>query len=880
MGCGILGTVQFAWDTVGLVLKVPTATYRVQLNKNFTFQDLKAVVPYLSQLGVSHIYASPIFKARTGSLHGYDIVDPNIISEELGGRAGFEEVAREAQAYNLHWLQDIVPNHAAYSPQNKKISDVLTKGAESSYACFFDVDWNHPTPLLQGKIFTPFLSERFCESLRYKKISLIHTGSDFKVQYGELEFPLSPKTQQRLELDDSIQVTLDKYNSNPKLLYQLLDNQHYQLGYWRESLKHINYRRFFDILDLIGLRMETPIVFEQMQQLIFELTRSGLFSGLRVDHIDGLCEPNEYLHMLRQHCPEAYIIVEKILTGEEQLPTHWPVEGSTGYDFLNHLNKLFIQASNMSPLDTLYRVFTGDTRSYSSILSEAKKVAVENYFQGDMKNLAWLFNDTLSKLGYMVPYSRDRLVLAVTQVMVCFPFYRTYLDGKCEDDKIWWATLWLAEQLNPALAAELLAISHLIQQSKTQPAALAVIKRFQQYTGAVMAKGFEDTLLYRYNRLLSLNEVGSAPNQFGISIEQFHQFNLVRQHKWPLTINASSTHDTKRGEDVRARLNVLSEFPDEFRLNVEAWTKLNTAKKKQINGMPAPDGNEEYYLYHTLLGAYPWNPFDQQDFSSRIKNHMNKVLQEAKNHSTWLHQNHTYHQALEAFIEHVLSNHAFLDAFLPFQQKIAYLGVYNSLSQTMLKIGCPGIPDFYGGTELWDLNLVDPDNRRPVDFKLRQKMLVEVSQIKPQSTSVLLQTPNDAKAKMYLITKALRFRRENSALFEKGAYLQLAAKGKYAENVVAFCRVKSCLYLLVVVPRLPAGLLCIDKRDVNQRVPNMSAWGEVDWIDTHLQLPEAAPTQFTDVFTEQTLLSSDGRLFLNDVLGTFPVAMLWGDAGV
>ncbi len=380
-----------------------------------------------------------------------------------------------------------------------------------------------------------------------------------------------------------------------------------------------------------------------------------------------------------------------------------------------------------------------------------------------------------------------------------------------------------------------------------------------------MAKGFEDTVLYRYTRLLSLNEVGSNPSDFGVSTREFHDFNSVRQRKWPLTLNATGTHDTKRGEDVRARLNVISDVPDEFRAKVVEWAQITAAKKSQVNGAVAPDGNEEYYLYQTLLGAYPWGNSDSE-FAERIKLHMVKALREAKVHTNWFSPNLQYEEAVTTFISEILEHNGFLDKFLPFQRKIAFYGCFNSLAQTLLKTTCPGVPDFYQGTELWDLNLVDPDNRRPINFQLRQKLLSEIVRLKPAKAPELFQTPDDGRVKLYAIYKLLQLRRKSRVLFEQGDYLPLAVKGTYAEHVVAFCRKKDNAYAVTIALRFPVALLNIREEGA-----------AVDWLDTYISLPDGTPSRWSETFTDRIIISCCGRLPLRDVLAQFPVALLTGD---
>lgn len=818
-------------------------------------------MPYLNQLGISHIYASPIFQARKGSSHGYDITDPNEINFELGGKEAFEEASAEAFALGLDWLFDIVPNHAAYSPQNKLLNDVLEKGVNSAYSGFFDVDWNHPSPKLKGKLLAPFLPQPLHECLKQKQVELAFNGN-FKIRYSGLEFPVNASTTTELQKDTSIEQALQRYNTDPNLLGKLLSKQKYSLAEWKTALKHINYRRFFDIVDLIGLQMENAEAFEQTHRLIFDIANSGAFSGLRIDHIDGLNQPEQYLQTVRKRLPNTYLLVEKILTDTEQLPASWPIEGTTGYDFLNAVNKVFVQQENEPQTTAFYGQFTGNTQAFSNLLYNCKRHVVKTYFLGDARNLTRVIIAALTRVGYTQLFSRSKMVHMIVGLLSCFPIYRTYLSQTNQDDKPFRVALIAAADRMPHLLAEFSAITHLLDRQDS-PQVLYALMRFQQFTGAVMAKGFEDTLLYRYNRLLSLNEVGSNPSQFGCSINDFHRFNQTRQQHWPLTLNATSTHDTKRGEDVRARLNVLSEIPQEFQSNMKHWKQLNVASKQQVNGKPAPKPNEEYYLYQTLLGAYPWNADGQQGFASRVKLHMVKALREAKANSSWLTPNTVYEEAVGAFTQSILENPAFLEAFLPLQQTLAYYGALNSLSQTLLKIACPGVPDFYQGTELWDLNLVDPDNRRPVDFHLRQHLLSEVNLAQPSDALRFMENFSDGKAKLYTINKALAFRRKFKTLFDEGEYLPLKVKGRYAMNMIAFCRKENDRFAVVVVPRF-----------LSQLKKPFQPWRFIDWANTDIALPSDAPISWANVFTLQTVDSSHG-LAARDVLGDFPVALLF-----
>lgn len=839
---------------------MPIATYRVQLNKEFDLANLKQILPYLSQLGISHIYASPIFKAKHGSTHGYDIIDFNKISDEIGGETAFEDVRQEASAYGLEWLQDIVPNHASYSLENKMINDLMYKGANSRYSAYFDVDWNYPAQRLNGKILAPFLAEPYSQCLKQKYLSLVF-NEGYKIKYNSLQFPTNDITSRKLNKHGSTNQAIEQYNGNSELLAELLAAQFYKLSHWKTALKHINYRRFFDIIDLIGLHIEDPHVFEEIQRLTLDLAKNGVFSALRIDHIDGLYEPEEYLKRLRDKLPHTYLAVEKILAGNEQLPPSWPVQGTTGYDFINFVNKLLVKASGESQINSFYSQFSGSTQSFSDLLHDCKRLVIENYFLGDARNLARLYHRTLQCIGYGEQYDRGNLVEAVVELLACFQIYRSYINEHNHDYTTIKTALHTALEQKPTLNAEFAAINHLLEQSKPSPEILQVLMRLQQFTGAVMAKGFEDTALYRYCRLLSLNEVGSEPDQFGISIKAFHDFNRLRQQTWPLTMNATSSHDTKRGEDVRARLNVLSELAAEFKCNVECWTEINASKKRVISGRLAPNKNEEYYLYQTFLGAFPWNSSEKQEFTDRIKTHIVKALREAKANSSWLTPNLPYEEAVSLFAVNTLDDERFQEAFEPFQEKVAFYGLFNTLAQTLLKMTCPGIPDFYQGTELWDLNLVDPDNRRAVDFAKRQAFLSEISKLEV----CLLDNYKDGKAKLYLIHRVLQFRKKARSLFQEGAYIPLPVRGVHRTNIVAFCRKKSGVYAITVVPLFLATLTSAQSN--RQEL-------YVDWANTYLALPEEVPTTWTDVLTEVEINAQSRRLPIREVLRGFPAALL------
>ncbi|MGD6933043.1 MAG: malto-oligosyltrehalose synthase [Candidatus Bathyarchaeia archaeon] len=863
MGFKFSAVVRVNWNTAGLALNTPLATYRIQLNREFGFCDMKRAVPYLAKLGVSHIYASPIFKARAGSLHGYDIVDPTTISEELGGKGAFEELKREAANHGLGWLQDIVPNHAAYSLENKRVYDLLQNGSDSRYCRFFDVNWNHPSPKLNGRILVPFLAKELAECINQKEIVLVHDGS-FKIRYNNIEFPVNSRSTKELSRGDNVRKKVNQINKNPKRLEELLSKQFYTLMFWRDAFREINYRRFFDILDLIGLRMEEPDAFEETHKLIFDLLRAGKIDGLRVDHIDGLYNPDEYLQSLRQHAPKVYVIVEKILTDTENLPESWPIQGSTGYDFINQANGLFVKQSNEALIDGIYKRFTGNPQTFDESLFECKNRVIDDYFLGDISNLSRLILQTANKLGQK-EFDPNQMPAAIATLVACFPVYRTYLTPKNPKDKkgYFQAALKQAKQRKPEYTKEVDAIESLLNQCTVNATVLETLMRLQQFTGAVMAKGLEDTTFYRYCRFLALNEVGGNPAKFGVSTDEFHKFNVLRQQQEPLTLNASSTHDTKRGEDVRARLNVLSEIPDELERHLYKWTEINVKHKTRINDELAPDRNEDYMIYQTILGSYPFEPSEVAEFTQRTAAYVAKALREAKTHTSWLNPNIKYENAAVQFTHQILTDHNFLEDFLPFQHQVANYGFFNTLSQTLLKITCPGVPDFYQGAELWNLSMVDPDNRRKVDYIKRERFLEEVSKVSSSGLKRLLEDFTSGKAKLYLIFKALQVRHKLKALFEEGTYVPLMVEGDLREHVFAFMRKKQGSFMVVVIPRFLVELL-----------KTSGTWG-VDWKDTTIKLPPDSPSTWKETFTGSNIHVST-TLSLSEVLEAFPVALLIG----
>jgi len=928
-------------------MHIPIATYRLQFNSFFGFKEAKEILPYLTSLGISDLYASPIFKARKGSTHGYDIVDPNQLNPELGDRKDFDDLITSVKNYNLKWLQDIVPNHMAFDSENTLLMDVLEHGRKSVYFDFFDIDWDHPYEDIKGRVLAPFLGKVYAECLEDGEIQLHYHRGHLTINYFNLCFPVRIESythvfEHNLEdlekklADDqplfikylgalkylkavsaSEKVTEYQIRHAQKILWnlyrenqvieqfvneninifngikgvqesfnrldKLISEQSFRLAFWKVASEEINYRRFFAVNDLISLRIEDERVFEYTHNLIFQLVTEKKFEGLRVDHIDGLFNPLAYLKMLREKVGDIYIVVEKIFASNEQQPTPWPIQGTTGYDFLNFVNGVFCYQEKRGAFTKIYENFTALDSPYDDLLCEKKRIIIGKHFAGNVDNLAHFMKKISSRDRYGRDITLYGLRRALVEVMAMFQVYRTYISPESftESDQTYIKTaIHEAKKKSPGLFYELNFIekfllqhydSSLTKEDKKEWIQFAMY--FQQYTGPLMAKAFEDTFFYVSNRLISLNEVGSNPIRFGCSIEEFHHFNQKRVELFPHSMNTTSTHDTKRGEDVRVRINVLSEIPQEWEENIKSWRKVNRHKKRKLGRGYVPDENDEYFLYQTLLGVFPFNGYGE-DFTERMQSYIIKAVREAKVHTGWIKPDAEYEEACLSFVKDILTpseGSSFLKEFLLFQKKIAYYGVFNSLSQALLKITCPGVPDFYQGTELWDLNLVDPDNRRPVDFEKRKKFLQDIITKEKQDISglikELLADKEDGRVKLFLTYRALRARKENVTVFKKGAYLPLRTEGKYKTCVIAYLRMYEGTWLITIVPRFLTKLI----------KEGEYPFGEEIWEDTRVILPENAPLSWEEKITGKTF---GGITVFNvgSILTSFPVALLVGNA--
>ncbi|MGA1870826.1 MAG: malto-oligosyltrehalose synthase [bacterium] len=927
-------------------MHIPLSTYRIQFNPSFGFNAARNVTRYLAQLGISDLYASPIFKVRAGSMHGYDVVDPNQLNPELGTHRDFENLIQELRNNSMFWLQDIVPNHMAFDSQNHMLMDVIENMKNSEFFHFFDIDWDHFYESLNGKLLAPFLGKFYSESLEEGDIQLSYDENDLGINYYSLRLPLKldayvqvfkyniDSLEQRLggnnpdfikylgalylfnnvaslheknqgydRLKHAKRMLWEMYSQNPTIkefmdgnisffngtkgdphsfnhLEELLAQQPFRLSFWKVAAEEINYRRFFSINGLISLRIEEREVFDYTHELIFTLIKEGKFDGLRIDHIDGLWDPTTYLQRIREKAEQVYTIVEKILDFDETLSPVWPVQGTTGYDFTNYVNGIFCSQDHKKSFAKIYRMFTGFHTPYHDLVAEKKRLIIGKHMAGNIDNLAHLMKKIAGRDRYGIDITLYALKRALVEVMSHFPVYRSYINRELfsETDKAYITqAIYDARRGNPDLVYELNFIEkffspdfpqHLPEEENEQ--LWYFIMQFQQFTGPLMAKGFEDTVLYIYNRLISLNEVGSAPDRFGVSIKEFHDFNNNRLLHQPHSLNATSTHDTKRGEDMRARINVLSEIPDEWGRHLKKWSKMNKHLKNRVHGTSMPDENDEYFLYQTLLGVFPFGEYDYPRLLERMKHYIIKAVREAKRHTAWIKPDTEYENACISFVEKLLNpseENLFLKEFLSFQKKVAFFGIFNSLSQVLMKITSPGIPDFYQGTELWDLTLVDPDNRTSVDFKQRERILHDIKEkergTREELIAELCATREDGRIKLFLIYRALTARRARVDLFERGEYIPIEVVGEYRECVIAYARHEGEQWAVIVAPRFLTNVVSAGDYPM----------GEGVWKDTALIMPEGAPLYFFSALTDEPI-HCERQCMVGKILEHFPVGLM------
>lgn len=986
--------------------RIPSATYRVQFNRDFTFRDAQALVDYLNELGITDFYASPCFMPRTGSRHGYDICDPAQLNPDLGGEEDFAAFSAVCQAAGIGLILDVVPSHMGIrDASNVWWFDLLENGPSSAYASYFDVDF-HPAKVdLENKVLLPLLEDQYGRVLESGKLRLVLEEGAFSLHYDRIKLPLAPRSYSQilsrcleelapalneqhehlLELQSiltalnylptraelspdriaerfrekevikrrlaalcqvsavvrsAMDTTLRRFNGivgEPHSFDQLdalIESQAYRLAFWKVTTEEINYRRFCDINELAAIRVEVPEVFMATHCLVFRMLAQQQATGLRIDHPDGLWDPQAYFRRLQEsyllHCLRAageensvndedlkkavshwldhqaappsgerawplYVVAEKTLSEGEALPADWAVYGSTGYDFLGEVNRLLTDASHVRQFDRIYDQFTATGANFEKLANSCKKMIMLVGMAGEINALARRLDRISEKNRRYRDFTLNSLTHAIREVIACLPVHRTYmtdLSGPSQhDQKAVETAVAEARKQNPRTAHEIFdfirdtLLFRNVEEFRPEDRSglLEFVMKFQQLTGPVMAKGIGDTASYIYNRLVSLNEVGGRPQQFGAEVEVFHRSNVERLKNWPHSMLATSTHDTKRSEDIRARIQVLSEIPREWQAALTRWSRFNAYHRIRLNGTVAPDRNDEYLFYQTLLGAWPDTPMSGeslQQFRERILAYMEKATREAKVHTNWVNPDHDYERAVRHFVQAALDDHAnnlFLRDFQQLQQRVAFYGRLNSLTQTLLKLTSPGVPDFYQGTELWDYSLVDPDNRRPVDFELRRGLLQglkrQLSQAEHDPVPVLqelLASPADGRLKLFQMFTVLNFRHRNVSLFNQGNYAPLTISGEKTNHVCAFARTLGTEAIVVVVPRLSVGL-----------TGGNEIWplGNETWQKTAVELPsEIAAGVFHNLFTGEAvsagMVHQQRCLMMANVFRSFPLALL------
>lgn len=851
-------------ETPDRTQRVPRATYRFQFNRDFTLRQAKELVPYLVELGVSHLYASPLLKACRGSTHGYDTCDHSQINPEIGTEQDLADLVAELRRHGMGLVLDIVPNHVGIcGRQNHWWWDVLKHGRHSRFADHFDIDWDSPDPRLRGKVLVPVLGDYYGRILERGELKLKQEQDEIVLNYHEHEFPIA---------SDSWTVVaapagewLARLNADYAALDALIQKQHYRLAGWRHGNAELNYRRFFDISTLAGIRIEAPKVFAAAHALVLKWYAQGWIDGLRVDHPDGLHDPTEYFERLRTAAPEAWIVAEKILQPGEMVPEEWPVAGTTGYEFGRRVTGLLVDPAGERPLTDIYAEFTGEPTDYGVVVREKQRLVLRDLLEAEINWLTRLLVRAAANYWRYRDLAESDLREALIEVTTRLPVYCTYVQAHRgnvpeADAAVISETIAWTQQRRPHLPKEAFDfIGELLLLRHRGGTEHEFVMRFQQLTGPTMAKGAEDTACYCFNRLIALNIVGGDPSRFALSPEFFHERCARAQRRWPHSMLTTSTHDTKRSGDVRVRICLLSEIPQQWSKAVVQWSALN--EKHRRNDWP--DRNLEYFYYQTLVGAWPLSP-------ERALVVMEKASREAKQHTSWTRPNQAYDEALRDFIRSTLGDAQFIASLERFIAPLIEPAQVNALAQAVLELTSPGVPDIYQGNELWDLSLVDPDNRRPVDFSKRQQLLAELKQL---TVEKVWQRRNEGLPKLWLIQKTLQFRRLHPDLFdERGGYEPLQVLGSKAAHVVAFARVHAGKVALVVVPRLTLRL-----GDGLYRTP----LGEETWRDTSLFLPDQSQAStWRNVLTGGQISATSERgatrLRLAEVFARFPVALLEG----
>ncbi len=884
---------------------IPSSTYRLQLHGGFTFDDAAEIANYLKKLGISHVYCSPYLQAAPGSMHGYNVVDHQKVNDELGGEDGLARFSAQLRDLGLGQILDIVPNHMATGPENRYWWDVLENGPASRYATWFDIDWHSSEVKLQNKVLIPVLGDQYGRVLSAQQIRIVQECDSFRITYFDNVFPIAPRSlsiplakaahyahsdtlsfiadslAQLPAPESTDQAAIALRHRDKDVIYQLLHNlcreqpeipsaiaravadlddnldaldeflnlQNYRLAYWRTADQELGYRRFFDINTLIGLRVERPHVFAATHRRILQWLDNGTIDGVRVDHPDGLRDPQQYFERLRERAPHAWIVGEKILQLDESLRSTWPIEGTTGYDFLNLCNCLLTYGDGLKELTDIYHNFTGEPVDFAAITHDKRLNVQQEALGSDVNRLASLFVAICENNRDRRDYTRAEIRRALREVAAGMSVYRTYVaperdqitdEDRAEIDHAVAEAKKHRTDLDPALID---FIGDVIALRARGGLETEFLLRFQQFTSAVIAKGVEDTALYCYNRMIGLNEVGSAPDRDGLSLSEFHDHCAQRGATHPFTMNTLTTHDAKRCEDVRSRLAVLTETPTRWKSALNRWARMNA----QFKTGGFPDRNTEYFLYQTLIGAWPIS-------GGRLIPYMEKAAREAKQQTSWTQQNKEFEDALGTFIEHILQAPEFVAELENFVGHILEPGRINSLAQALLRYTAPGVPDTYQGSELWDLRLVDPDNRGPVDYKSRCSMLTEIES--GMEVQEIMRRMDSGMPKLWVTYTALHLRKAHPEWFAaEAAYTPLYAEGSKKEHIVAYLRAGR---VATVVPRWNVKLGAAPKG-----FP----------AATTIELPRG---RWQNLLAGETI--DGGRVRIQTLLERFPVALLVKEA--
>lgn len=890
------------------MLRVPLSTYRLQLHKEFTFEDARAIAEYLRDLGVSHVYCSPYLQAAPGSMHGYDVVSHQAVNVELGGAEGHRRFTERLKELGMGQVLDIVPNHMSLGKENRYWWDVLENGTSSRYASFFDIDWQPVEERLRDKILVPILANQYGRVLHQGGIRLLRDGSSFYVDVTGQTLPVAPQSLQTIlgraaeiarsktlgflaasfgrlpsppyedrrrvlalyndkmvlysllkrvceeesGVCDAIDRSVEELNGHEDALDDFLNQQNYRLAYWKTSGQQLGYRRFFDVNSLVGLRVEREHVFEETHALVLEWLQQGILDGVRVDHPDGLRDPLEYLRRLRERAPDAWIIGEKILEPGEFLRENWPIEGTTGYDFIYVAGALQLWPPGLEELTGIYYGFLGKEMAtslsdYPTLVHDKKINVSQEALGSDVNRLTSIFVEICESNRDRRDYTQAEVRRAIRELAACLEIYRTYVvpdrNEITEEDHAHIArAAECAKARRQDIDGDLFDfLSDVLTLRITGRREAEFVLRFQQFTGPVMAKGVEDTAFYCYNRLSGMNEVGGNPVSPGVDVAEFHAYCDRMQATHPLTMTALATHDTKRSDDVRARLAVLTETAPRFGSSIQRWARMNAGFRTRSAMGLMPDANTEYLYYQTLIGAWPLTV-------DRAQAYMLKAVREAKMQSSWIANNKEFEDALMKFIALTFEHSPFVRDLEQFVERVTSAGRVNSLAQTLIKHTVPGVPDLYQGTEVWDLSLVDPDNRRPVDYERRKQLLADMRALKGSDIATqILERAEEGMPKMWVIHQALQLRREHPEWFRAEArYRPLDVEGARQEYVIAFLRGDS---VITVVPRWTLKL-------------------SGAWRDTAIVLPDG---RWRNRLTGTTMR---GRVGMRNLLREFPVALL------